>query len=558
MKLRKINIVLLICMMCLSFMPINLYALEGDVTTDTTVVETAPAEDVVAEDVAESQMFSYFNEDVETADLRDYSFTKNIKSIKSNRGMTTAGHANLNANSTKLYDAFLPELGKMADGDVAKASITVDVSSMFPKQDYTKEELGVTSIVDGEALSEDAFASIYKLLNIELDKVTYSLISNKPYEMYWFDKTYTYTGPVGISNVVVDKDKSTINLSEAQLIFEFPVAKEYSATKTIKTVDLDMALLKATSTATKTKAQEVVSQVTQGNKTHYEILKAYMDWVCGAVDYNKSVSLTDDYGNPWQMIWAFDNDPSTNIVCEGYAKAFKYLCDLTPQLTNDGIEVYLMQGDLGGTGMGTPEPHMWNVVHMNNGKNYLVDCTNMDPQSVNTDWVSKNTLFMAGAPKESGQNSDGTTGDKYSFSDGSTTLTFTYGAAVMLMNTPAERDLASTNYDPSSSTTPSNPTTDPTNPETTDPTVTPPTDNLTTDPTVENPTTTEDPEVTDGQDENDNVLDNDKAKDSNFSKGATVKTGDETNLTLYIVLLIVALGAVIGVVVYNRKKNKKE
>ena len=35
------------------------------------------------------------------------------------------------------------------------------------------------------------------------------------------------------------------------------------------------------------------------------------------------------YGDPWQLVYVFDGDPSTNVVCEGYAKAFQYLCDLT-------------------------------------------------------------------------------------------------------------------------------------------------------------------------------------------------------------------------------------
>ena len=33
------------------------------------------------------------------------------------------------------------------------------------------------------------------------------------------------------------------------------------------------------------------------------------------------------YGDPWQLIYVFDDDPDTNVVCEGYAKAFKYEAD---------------------------------------------------------------------------------------------------------------------------------------------------------------------------------------------------------------------------------------
>lgn len=45
------------------------------------------------------------------------------------------------------------------------------------------------------------------------------------------------------------------------------------------------------------------------------------------------------------MIYVFDGDEATNVVCEGYAKAFQYLCDL------DGITYYSVSGTMnGGTG----------------------------------------------------------------------------------------------------------------------------------------------------------------------------------------------------------------
>ena len=527
MKLKKLSIISLICMMCFTFLPVNLYALEGDATTDSTVEESVPVEDVITEDDAEARTIACYKEDLETFDLRDYSFTNTNSSSK--RGMTTVTQSAFTANEKALYDAFLPELAKMADGDKDKGTITVNVASLFPKQTFTKEELGVSSLVTGNALSDEAFDAIYKKLNVDLNKVLYALISNKPYEMYWFDKTNIYTTPMAIRTTLVN---DSIDTSKTEMDFGFIVVKDYSATGQTKTVDFDTAKTKSVGPATKAKAQEVVAEVTKNSKTHYEILKAYKDWVCSAVDYNKSISLTDDYGNPWQMIWVFDNDPSTNIVCEGYAKAFKYLCDLTPELTNDGIEVYLMLGDLGGSGM-TTQPHMWNVVHMNNGKNYLVDCTNMDPQTVDPEWVTNNFLFMVGAPKQASTNSDGGAADMYSFSAGKVTATFTYGPSVMSLNTAAERDLDSTNYDPSSSVAPSNPST-PTTPTTPTEDPTPTTD----DPVVEDPTTTDDPVVTvdDDADDDDSVIDEeDEDKDSDSKGASTVKTGDE-----------------------NRKKNKKE
>ena len=64
----------------------------------------------------------------------------------------------------------------------------------------------------------------------------------------------------------------------------------------------------------------------------------------------------------------FDRNPSTKVVCEGYSKAFQFLCDLTD--FQGDVVCYSVTGDCGG-------PHMWNVVAMD-GANYLVDLTNCD------------------------------------------------------------------------------------------------------------------------------------------------------------------------------------
>ena len=73
------------------------------------------------------------------------------------------------------------------------------------------------------------------------------------------------------------------------------------------------------------------------------------------------------------MIYVFDGDDSTNVVCEGYSKAFQYLCDLSD------ITCYTVTGTMdGGTGAA---PHMWNIVE-NDGKYYMADITNCDEGTV--------------------------------------------------------------------------------------------------------------------------------------------------------------------------------
>lgn len=47
------------------------------------------------------------------------------------------------------------------------------------------------------------------------------------------------------------------------------------------------------------------------------------------------------------MIWVFDGDPDTKIVCEGYAKAFKYLMD-NSTFQYKGTACHLVNGYMSG------------------------------------------------------------------------------------------------------------------------------------------------------------------------------------------------------------------
>ena len=74
------------------------------------------------------------------------------------------------------------------------------------------------------------------------------------------------------------------------------------------------------------------------------------------------------------------------VVCEGYAKAFKALCDVynIPCLLVTG------QGISEEGGKPTSESHMWNMVQMDNGQWYIVDCTWDDQSTLHLDY------FLAG------------------------------------------------------------------------------------------------------------------------------------------------------------------
>ena len=92
-------------------------------------------------------------------------------------------------------------------------------------------------------------------------------------------------------------------------------------------------------------------------------------------------------------MWIFDGDPDTKVVCEGYSKGFKYLCDLST--FDGGVGCVLVSGMMYyGTGQG---PHMWNSLKMPDGRCYLVDLTNCDAGD-----TCNYSLFLKGCTGEAG------------------------------------------------------------------------------------------------------------------------------------------------------------
>ena len=74
------------------------------------------------------------------------------------------------------------------------------------------------------------------------------------------------------------------------------------------------------------------------------------------------------------------------VVCEGYSRAFKALCD------HYGVPCIIVTGS-GVTSEGT-EGHMWNQVQMDNERWYLVDCTWDDQSTLATNYLLAGTTTM--------------------------------------------------------------------------------------------------------------------------------------------------------------------
>ena len=137
----------------------------------------------------------------------------------------------------------------------------------------------------------------------------------------------------------------------------------------------------------------------------------------------------------FKIIYVFDNDSSTNVVCEGYAKAFKYLCDLSSFSESD-LFCSLVTGTMTvGTSVG---PHMWNIVTVG-GRNYLVDVTNCDDDTVGV----PDKLFLCGAT----ENEPST---KYTVTAGSQSIVYEYDANTLSDYASSDLKLEKMPYSPTS------------------------------------------------------------------------------------------------------------
>ena len=302
----------------------------------------------------------------------------------------TTARSGLTALEQEIYDALKAKIETVAANGGGTQFILSNVSGL--KTLWTNTELGVSSI-NSSAIVETAFCSQF-----DFDKIATALLADCPFDLYWYDKVEGVQMTYQISRSGIDYgtyavwDTATIT----DLTFVFTVSADYESGENWVTADV----------ARVSAAKDLAAQVVAANagKSDYEKLVAYKDYICNAVDYNHAAAENTNtpYGDPWQLISVFDGDNATNVVCEGYAKGFQYLCDL------GGLDCISVSGStVGGTGAGR---HMWNVVTLDGAK-YLVDVTNSDTGSIG----QNGGLFLSGGTYQDGY---------YSFTCGSQTIYF--------------------------------------------------------------------------------------------------------------------------------------
>ena len=324
----------------------------------------------------------------------------------------------LSGVNNTVYLNLKNRIRQVASGAENTTIFEIPVSSLgLSKTSWTAAELGLSTLVADGTFSDEAMAAVNAKVGFSLREVVSALLADCPYELYWYDKTvgtsyqpYNFSGStlmIGISGsmtfaVSTEFDNGTyVNIRNAD------------GTTTRYYCVVDSTLAEGISAAVANASQIVEDYA---GSDDYGKLLGYKNAICDLVSYNSgAASGGAAYGNPWQIIWVFDGDDTTNVVCEGYAKAFQYLCDLTQ--FGGGVCAYTVTGTMsGGTGAGA---HMWNIVHMANGKNYLVDVTNCDAGSAG----APDVLFLAG-------HSSGSVSGGYRFTAGAVTVSYNYESKI--------------------------------------------------------------------------------------------------------------------------------
>ncbi|MCR5322210.1 MAG: Ig-like domain-containing protein, partial [Lachnospiraceae bacterium] len=350
----------------------------------TQYADTLPDEDLLFAKYADEQ----FGVDYFESELTESSLDASICTVPTDNAHNAYNY--LNANEKALYDKALEQVTAISNGQISEtdcrytpADLGLQNSSQILVEDlidYTLQGNTWQGRVNSQKSSQ-AQTALDEQLGIDMNKIYNALSFDHPEYLYWFGREYmigvgqySYSGTGNLRQTSSTTANGDGYASVSYYRIYFSVSFSYAvyvegSTSNYYPNRADTAKTGATATAV-ANARTIVSNY--ASLDDYEKLLAFKEKICSMVSYNWTAaanSVSNMGSNPWEIIYVFDNDPSTNVVCEGYSKAFQYLCDLST-FTND-VEVICVNGTMDGEG------HRWNVVKFND-KNYLVDVTNCD------------------------------------------------------------------------------------------------------------------------------------------------------------------------------------
>lgn len=306
--------------------------------------------------------------------------TSVIKATKKTR----KGVQSLGTNNEKLYKYLVKKVNAIDHGSTSSTLINVPMSVFGMNKTVTKKQLGVSKLTKNGYVPTTVETKLLKYLKIDISAVMEKLYYSIP-EMYWYDY---YDQRWTLSNAsnyrlqcYVTANSIRYYTKSGSIQIKMAVGREYGSNYKVSNTGRTLFSL------AKDNAKRIVSAasgLSDYNKIMYykNIISQITAYDNDAMTHYKKSQIAQ-----WELINVFDGDANTKVVCEGYAKAFQYLCNLTKWTSNTYSEMVSGQVKAGSD---DAYAHMWNIVHYN-GNNYVVDVTNCDTDDAN---VSENYLFM--------------------------------------------------------------------------------------------------------------------------------------------------------------------
>lgn len=320
----------------------------------------------------------------------------------------TLGYDSLSPRSKRLYEYLKTRITEIADGKRTSSQfiITDPEGDLGYAYSYTAEDLGVSTLISDNALTTDANNAFLAAVARDMGYVHTmdALFYDTPYELYWYQRE------IGFNVWIYCRtDGQSVWLS--QINFELQVASPYGSG-----TDVDTSVTGKPAEAARNAQAIVARHAAEDDRTK---LESYKDEICALNTYNEDArdnGIQNNVVEPWQLIYVFDGDSSTNVVCEGYTKAFQYLCDLST--FEEDVDCYHVSGDMKINVLpDLPSGHAWNLVRINS-VSYLVDITNSEPGTIG----EHGQLFMQATP------SSGTWDTQYLFDLGNNCIVaYSYG-----------------------------------------------------------------------------------------------------------------------------------
>ena len=298
-----------------------------------------------------------------------------------------------------IYDSLEDAVISIAAGETDTSVVAVAIPAEKTSIRWYAEDLGIESIgyindAGKVVLSPDFKEAFYDAVGYDIATVMNTLFRTHPNEMYWFGNLYSYSS---FYSIYKDKERENTLYAKmpATLTVRLFAAPDYAVrgegeerTETCIDPDgneiqydpftIDLSQINRVNQAI-ANAQQIAAENPGTND--YETLYYFFSEVSTLSDYNyaavRRYYSPVDYGDPWQIIYLFDGDPETKVVCEGFAKGMQYLCEMTE--FEEDIFCFNVVGYLDSLVDG--QFHMWNILRMEDGKNYLIDATNSKPDN---------------------------------------------------------------------------------------------------------------------------------------------------------------------------------